>query len=166
MNDDSSSQDSLVIERTVDAPAELVWRMWTDPEQFAAWYGPAGASIPVAQMDVRVGGARFVGMEMSGPDGTMRMWFTGEFREVVENRRLVYTEAMCDEQGNVLPPSAMGMPEGHPTTTEVVVELEELDGRTAMTLTHVGVAEDSPGAAGWRMALDQLAAHAGGLQGR
>lgn len=165
MTDGNGSEDGLVIERTVDAPAALVWRMWTDPEQFAAWYGPAGASIPVARMDVRVGGARFVGMEMTGPQGPMRMWFTGEFREVVENRRLVYTEAMCDEEGNVLPPSAMGMPEGHPTTTEVVVELEELDGRTALTLTHLGVAEDSPGAAGWRMALDALSGHVQELQG-
>jgi hypothetical protein len=53
----------------------------------------------------------------------------------------------------------MGMPEGHPTTTEVLVELDDLGGRTRMTVTHVGVPEDSPGAAGWRMALDKLATH-------
>ena len=40
-------------------------------------------------------------MEMQTPDGAMRMWFAGEYREVVENERLVYTEAMSDEHGNV-----------------------------------------------------------------
>ena len=89
----------------------------------------------------------------------MQMWFTGEYREVVENQRLVYTESMSDENGNVLSPSDMGMPDGHPTTTEIIVELEDLGGRTRMVMTHVGIPEDSPGAAGWTMALDKLAAH-------
>ena len=52
----------------------------------------------------------------------------------------------------------MGMPAGHPTTTEVRVALEDVGGRTKMVMTHVGVPSDSPGAAGWTMALDKLAA--------
>jgi uncharacterized protein YndB with AHSA1/START domain len=159
MTDDSSSQNAVVIERTLDAPADLIWRMWTQPEHFAAWYGPNGASIPVAKMDVRAGGTRLVCMEMQTPNGTMQMWFTGEYREVVENKRLLYTESMSDAAGNVLSPSDLGMPEGHPTTTEVLVELDDLDGRTKMVMTHFGIPAESPGAAGWTMALDKLAAH-------
>jgi uncharacterized protein YndB with AHSA1/START domain len=159
MVEHSGSQDAVVIERTFEAPADLVWRMWTEPEHFAAWYGPAGARIPVAKMDVRVGGTRLVCMEVETPGGAMQMWFTGEYREVVENQRLVYTESMSDEDGNVRSPSEMGMPPGHPTTTEVLVELDDLGGRTKMTMTHAGVPEDSPGAAGWTMALDKLATH-------
>jgi uncharacterized protein YndB with AHSA1/START domain len=159
MADDSSSQNAVVIERTFEAPADLVWRMWTDPDHFAAWYGPTGATIPVVRMDVRVGGTRLVCMEVETSSGSMQMWFTGEYREVVEHKRLVYTESMSDEHGNVLSPPELGMPAGHPTTTEILVELDDLDGRTRMVMTHVGVAEDSPGAAGWRMAFDKLAAH-------
>jgi uncharacterized protein YndB with AHSA1/START domain len=159
MSDSSSSKD-LVIERHFDAPVDLIWQMWTDPEHFKAWYGPDGATIPVAKMDVRVGGTRLVCMEMQTPNGTMQMWFTGEYREVAENERLVYTESMADEHGNLASPSDMGMPEGHPTTTEVCVELEDVNGRTKMVMTHVGVPGDSPGAAGWAMALDKLVAHA------
>jgi uncharacterized protein YndB with AHSA1/START domain len=159
MADDSGFPNRVVIERTFEASADLVWRMWTEPEHFAAWYGPAGATIPVARMDLRVGGARRVCMEVETANGTMQMWFTGVYREVVENKRLVYTESMSDENGNLLSPSTMGLPEGHPTTTEVLVELVDLDGRTRMTMTHVGVPEDSPGAAGWTMALDKLATH-------
>ncbi len=108
-------------------------------------------------MDVRVGGARLIGMEMQTPDGLMRMWFTGEYRQVVAHRRLVYTESMSDPDGNVLPPADLGIPDGSPTTTEVTVELTEAGGRTAMILTHAGIPADSPGAAGWAMALDKLA---------
>lgn len=154
MNDDNSVR----IERTFEAPVDLIWRMWTDPDHFAAWYGPNGATVPVANMDVRVGGARLVGMEVPTPNGPMRMWFTGQFREIVEHRRLVYTEAMADADGNVLSPADAGMPEGHPTATEVIVELEDLGDRTRMVLTHAGVPADSPGATGWKMALDKLAA--------
>ena len=74
-------------------------------------------------------------------------------------RDRVYTEGMGDEDGNVMTPEQMGMPEGSPATTEVIVELEDLGGSTKMTITHVGVPADSPGAQGWGMAMDKLATH-------
>ncbi|MBT8249240.1 MAG: SRPBCC domain-containing protein, partial [Acidimicrobiia bacterium] len=148
MND----ENSVMIERTLDAPVELVWQMWTDADHFAAWYGPMGATIPKAEMDVRVGGRRLICMAMETPNGPMQMWFTGEYREVVPNQRLVYTEAMSDENGNV----QSGGQDGHPESTDVIVELEDLGGKTRMVMTHVGIPADSPGAAGWSMALDSL----------
>ena len=157
MADSNDSKDAVRIERSFDAPVDLIWQMWTNPEHFAAWYGPEGATIPVARMDVRVGGTRLISMEIHTPDGPMRMWFTGEYREVVEKKRLVYTESMSDENGNVMTASDMNMPEEHPTTTEVRVELEDVGGRTKMVMTHAGIPADSPGAAGWTMALDKLA---------
>ncbi|MEO8264568.1 MAG: SRPBCC domain-containing protein [Ilumatobacteraceae bacterium] len=159
MTEHTVSPNAVVIERILDSPAELVWKMWTEAEHFAAWYGPTGATIPVAKMDVRVGGSRLVCMEMQTPNGAMRIWFTGEYREVVEHRRLVYTESMSDEHGNIVAPTEMGMPEDHPTTTEITVELDDLGGRTKMVMTHAGIPADSPGAMGWNMALDKLAAH-------
>jgi len=151
--------DSVVIERIIDAPVELIWKMWTESEHFAAWYGPMGASIPVAKMDVQIGGRRHICMAMETPNGPTQMWFVGEYVEVVPNERLVYTESMSDEDGNVMSPAQMGMPEGSPDTTQVVVELEPLDGKTKMTMTHVGVPADSPGAGGWGMAFDKLATY-------
>jgi uncharacterized protein YndB with AHSA1/START domain len=154
-----SSQNAVTIERRFGAPAWLIWQMWTDPEHFKAWFGPNGATIPVARMDVRVGGTRLVEMQMESPGGPRQMWFVGEYREVVENERLVYTESMGDADGNVLSPSQLGLPAGHPTTTEVTVELEDLSGATRMVMTHAGIPADSPGAAGWTMALDKLSAY-------
>ena len=156
---DDRASDSVVIERTLDAPTELVWRMWTEAEHFQAWYGPTGATIPVAVIDPTVGGRRHICMEMQTPNGMMQMWFVGEHLEVTPTERLVYTESMSDEHANVVSPADMGMPPGHPETTEVIVALEAVDGRTRMILTHVGVPADSGGAAGWAMAIDKLAQH-------
>jgi uncharacterized protein YndB with AHSA1/START domain len=159
MGDASVSEDALVIERIFDAPVEVVWRMWTDPDAFKAWYGPEGATIPDAQLDVRVGGIRRVCMVVETPGGAMRMWFTGEHLEVTPTERLVYTESMTDEDGNAMSPPGSG--DDHPAATEVRVELQSRGEHTLMVLTHVGIPADSPGATGWSMALDKLAATVG-----
>lgn len=161
MTDGLSTENAVKIERTFDAPVALVWQMWTDPKHFGAWYGPAGATLHVVKMDVRVGGTRLVNMEVTTPTGPMQMWFTGEYTDVVENNRLVYTESMSNENGDIIAASDLGMPAGHPTTTEVRVEFEDLGDRTKMVMTHVGIPSDSPGAVGWAMAIDKLAAHIG-----
>lgn len=152
-------KEDVVIERIFDAAIELVWEMWTDASHFKEWYGPTGASIAVAKMDVSVGGRRHICMEVQTSNGPVQMWFTGEYREVVPPKRLVFTESMSDKDGNVVDPVAVGMPPGHPETTEVIVELEDLGGRTKMVMTHAGIPSDSPGAAGWEMAFDKLAAY-------
>jgi uncharacterized protein YndB with AHSA1/START domain len=156
MSKDTMTNDAVVIERTFNAPVAFVWRLWTEAEEFKKWYGPQGVTLPVAKMDVRVGGKRLICMEMRMPDRTMKMWFIGEYREVVPNARLVYTDSMADENGNVLSPSAMGMPEGHPATTEVTVQLEDLGGRTKMVMTHAGVPADSGGGGGWEQAFAKM----------
>ena len=153
---------SVTLERVLDAPIDVVWQMWTDAEHFAAWYGPAGATVPVIAMDVTVGGTRHFCIEMETPDGQSRMWFVGEYRVIEQPTRLVYTESMSDPDGNRVSPEAMGMPGGHPEVTEVTVELTDVDGRTRMVMTHAGIPADSPGAMGWNMALDKLEAHLAG----
>lgn len=151
MSDNTVSQDAIVIERIFDAPMDLIWQMWTEPEHFKNWYGPTGFSIPVADMDLRVGGKRLICM--ASPDGKMKMWTTGEYKEISPKTRLSYTESMADENGNVVsPPSGSNQPE----TTTVTVLLEALDRRTKMTMTHAGVPADSPGKSGWEQALDKL----------
>ncbi|MEO0485890.1 MAG: SRPBCC domain-containing protein [Pseudomonadota bacterium] len=151
-------QDWVKITRSFEAPIADVWRMWTDAELFKSWYGPMGMSVPVAEMDVTVGGLRKISMQMVTPERTMTMWFTGVYKEVSAPNRLVYTESMCDEDGTLIPPQAMGMPEGHPDITEVIVELREVDGQTEMTMVHVGVPTGTAGEGGWQQAIDKLAA--------
>ncbi len=146
------------IRRAFDAPIDVVWAMWTDPEQFKRWYGPMGMIVPTAEMDVTIGGTRKICMEMKSPERTMTMWFTGVYKEIDAPRRLVYTESMCDADGTLISPQDMGMPEGAPDVTEVIVDLDEVDGRTVMTMVHVGVPEGSAGEGGWNQAFDKLSA--------
>ena len=132
--------------------------MWTDPTHFARWYGPTGATIAHATIDATPGGTRRVCMEMPTPNGPHQMWFTGQHGDVTPPQRLTYTESMCDPDGNLLDPAAMGMPAGPPVTTEVIVELDDVDGQTRMRMTHLGIPAGSPGETGWTMAIDKLVA--------
>lgn len=138
---------AVVIERTFAAPIEKVWQMWATSEGFASWYGPQGATIPTATMDVTVGGKRHICMAMEGPQGAMEMWFAGEYIEIDEPNKLVYTEAMSDADGATNSPS-----------TTVTVEFTATDEGTHVVMTHEGVPADSPGAMGWQMAIDKLGA--------
>jgi uncharacterized protein YndB with AHSA1/START domain len=152
------------IERTFDAPIDLIWAMWTEVDHFANWYGPMGAKIPRLDMDVRVGGRRHIAMEIDTPRGLMQMYFVGEYREVDPKTRLVYTEAMADADGNMMTAEQMGMPAGAHMETLIVVELVDLGDRTKMTMTHIGVPTDSPGGQGWMMAIDKMQARVAELQ--
>lgn len=152
---DTKNRD-MVIERTIQAPAEAVWRMWTEAANFQKWYGPTGATIPSAQMDAVVGGTRHICMEMDTPGGQMQMWFKGEYLQITPLTKLVYTEYMSDKDGNTISPSDMGMPEDTPETTTVTVELTDEHNTTNMRVTHAGVPAGSPGEMGWKMALDKM----------
>ena len=158
---DSVSTQAIVIERTFNAPVELIWQLWTEAEHFKNWYGPNGFSIPVAEIDLQVGGKRLICM--ASPDGSMKMWTTGEFLEVNPTSRLVYSESLADEDGNILAESPMP---GTPVTTEVIVELEAIEGGTKMVMTHAGVPADSPGQGGWNQAFDKLTDYAGTVQSK
>lgn len=134
--------DSVRLARTLEAPRDDVWRMWTVPAEFSSWYGPDGATIEVTQWDLRSGGARRISMGVETPNGPMTMHFRGEFLEVTKPERLVYTEAMADRTH---------------TMTRVEVEFREDGDRTTVELTHHGIPAGSPGEAGWTAALDHLA---------
>ncbi|MGZ8583025.1 MAG: SRPBCC family protein [Actinomycetota bacterium] len=80
----SSDADGIVIVRVFDAPRELVFEAWTEPERFATWFGEHGSSIPLERisMDARPGGA-WSALMIHGPE-RIEIPFAGEFREVVE----------------------------------------------------------------------------------
>ena len=145
------------IERDFDAPITAVWDMWTKPENFQSWYGPNGATIPTCEMDLSVGGTRKICMAMQTPKGEMQMWFTGVYKEITAPTRLVYTEAMCDADGTLIPPSVMGMPEGTPDVTEIIVDLTETNGKTRMVMIHRGVPAGTAGEGGWKQAIEKMA---------
>ncbi|MDD1667876.1 MAG: SRPBCC domain-containing protein, partial [Methanomicrobiales archaeon] len=151
-------QQTLVITRFFDAPRELVWKAWTEPGRFVKWWGPGGFTVPVARIDLRVGG-KFLGC-MRSPDGK-DFWSTGTYREIVPLERLVMTDSFADEQGNPVPASHYGMKGDWPGELLVTVTLGEENGGTRLTLRHEGFPDrenrDLAGA-GWNQSFDKLAA--------
>jgi uncharacterized protein YndB with AHSA1/START domain len=85
------SEPGITITRTFDAPRELVWKEWTEPERFADWFGGPETEVPLSSvsMDVRPGGAWRATMLAGNPRREIQ--WTGEYREVVEPERLVLT---------------------------------------------------------------------------
>lgn len=80
---------TVVIERTFDAPASLVFEAHSRPEHLLRWYGPPGYPLTLCEIDFRVGGAcRFA---MTGPDGEQGPAFGGEYLEIVPDRRISFS---------------------------------------------------------------------------
>ena len=142
------SDREIVMARVFDAPRALVFEAYTKPEHVARWWGRTGSTLPVCDIDLRVGGAwRFVERQADGSE----YGFSGEYREIVPPERLVYTFEF------------EGMP-GH-----VVVEtltFVEHDGKTTLTSTSVfDSVEDRDGMlqsgmeAGASESYDRLAEH-------
>jgi uncharacterized protein YndB with AHSA1/START domain len=80
----------LVLTRLIDAPREKLFRAWTEPELLKQWFAPKPYTTPVAELDVRPGGASLI--VMRGPDG-QDLPNRGVYLEVVRNERLVATDA-------------------------------------------------------------------------
>ena len=91
MTEPATAQE-ITISRIFDAPRELVWKAWTEPDRLATWWGPHGWTNPLSKitMDVRPGGA-FRVISISDEDGS-EMSSHGVYREVVEPERLVFEE--------------------------------------------------------------------------
>ncbi|MCI0649659.1 MAG: SRPBCC domain-containing protein [Chloroflexi bacterium] len=153
----NSAERELVITRIFDAPRELVWKAWTEPEQLRHWWGPKSFTLPVCQVDLRVGGKYLFCMR--SPDG-QNYYSTGVYQKIDPPNEFVCTDSFADEKGNVVPASHYGLDEDFPLELQVTVTFEEIGGKTKMTLKHVGLpagetAEQT--AAGWNESFDKLA---------
>ena len=158
---DSSLNESagreIVITRVFDAPRELVWKAWTDPEHLTRWWGPKEFTSPACKIDLRVGGRYHFCMR--SPDGH-DFWSTGVYREIVEPERIVCTDSFADEEGNQVPASHYGMPGDWPEEMLITVTFEEHEGKTRMTLRQTGIPAGEMSEmteAGWSGSFDKLA---------
>ncbi len=89
----------LSITRTFAAPRDLVFRAWTEPQHLAKWWGPAGFTNPVCEVDARPGGDIWI--VMRGPDG-IDYPMSGTFQDFLAPERLVFTAVAEDADGNPL----------------------------------------------------------------
>jgi uncharacterized protein YndB with AHSA1/START domain len=145
------ADDELLIMRTFDAPAELVFSMWSDPEHFKHWMGPETFDCPVVEMDFRVGGAY---RAMIRSDAHGENWFGGVYKEIEPPTRLVFT-FIWDSGG----PS-----DG--VETVITILFREIDGKTEQIFHQAGILDaerrDSQ-MGGWSSAFNKEAAYVGSL---
>lgn len=148
----SNDEFDLVLQRVVDVPRQAVWQAWTDPEQLPFWFAPQPWTTTRCAIDLRPGGG--FSTTMRSPEGDDQP-VTGCYLEVVENRRLVWTDAL--QPG--FRPAAGGF-------MTAVIELEDHPQGTLYTARALhGSREDRDRHAemgfeqGWGQALDQLVAH-------
>src|SRR4051812_13500037 len=88
--------EEFVISREFDAPRDLVFKAWTEPERLAQWWGPKGFKIKVTNVDLRPGGMFLYGMV--APDGS-EVWGKFIYREIVPPERMVFINSFSDENG-------------------------------------------------------------------
>jgi uncharacterized protein YndB with AHSA1/START domain len=117
----NKAERKLIVERVFDAPRELVWKAWTEPEHMARWWGPRGWTTTNERMDVRPGGVWHYCMR--GPEGA-ESWGKSVYREIVEPERLVYYDVFSDSDGNTV--------EGMPGML-ITLELADLGDKTKLT---------------------------------
>jgi uncharacterized protein YndB with AHSA1/START domain len=130
----------LVVTRVFDAPRELVFRVWTEPERVRRWWGPEGFTMPYCDIDLRPGGI-FLRC-MRSPEG-QDFWVTGVFREIVAPERLVITDSFADAEGNVVPPAPYGVGPDMPLERLVTVTFEEPAPRGAGSAWGMGLVDFS-----------------------
>jgi uncharacterized protein YndB with AHSA1/START domain len=146
----------LVLERTLDAPRDLVWRAWSDPEHLKRWWAPRPYQTPEVEMDMKPGGAFYT--RMTGPDGFDSRG-TGCFLEIVEGARIVWTSALLPGWRPAADPEDCG---GFPFTAIVTLE-DAGEGRTRYTAvalhrneTDREIHEKMGFQEGWGTCADQL----------
>lgn len=111
----------IVVTRIFDAPRELLWKVWTQPEHLVHWFGSEDWMLVECEIDLRPGGIWKYCMQ--GPTGG-KSWGLAVYHEVVEPERLVYTDYFADAEGNPVE----GMPEAL-----VTVKFSKNQGKTTYT---------------------------------
>ena len=124
------SDREVVVTRTFDAPARLVFEAWTNPKLFKQWWVPRsmGMTLRSCEVDVRTGGKYRL---VFGDDPANPMAFFGKYLDVVPNRRIVWTNEESGADGSV-----------------TTVTFEENNGKTTLVMSELYPTKEALDAAG------------------
>lgn len=156
-NKKSTEQSPIVeVTRIFRAPLEWVWKAWSDSEIIRKWWGPMGYVSLYAKNDFRVGGKYLFDME--SPDGKI-IWSAGEYKEIIPNEKIVYTDQFADKDGNSISPNDIGLRGMWPKNLYVTVEFEKMEhNQTKMILSHMGIPREMHDeyVDGWNQSMDKF----------
>lgn len=146
VSDALTEERTLVIMRMFDAPRELVFKLWSDPQHLARWMGPRDYPAMQADNDFRVGGKWRIGLRAL--DGSTELWQNGVYREIEAPKKLAFTFVWEGNMG--------GTP---PNETFVSILFEDTGGKTRMTFKQFifDTVQNRDGHnGGWNSAFDRL----------
>jgi uncharacterized protein YndB with AHSA1/START domain len=125
-----ASKRAFVVERTFDAPRDLVWQAWTKAEHMAGWWGPKGCTLGIKSFDFWPGGIFHYDMTFSTG---ARMFGRFLMREIVKGRRLVFFSGFATEGGSI---ARAPFSQTWPLETETVVSFDDAgSGKTLVRLS-------------------------------
>jgi uncharacterized protein YndB with AHSA1/START domain len=127
---ESSGKEQFVINRTFDAPLDVMFQMWTDPKHLSKWLPPTGFEMQFIRSDIQTGRSTFWFMTNNAD---VKMYGRAEYLKIEKPGRLVYTQQFCDEHENISRhPKAPTWPATMITTVELTAEAPD---RTRVTVT-------------------------------
>jgi uncharacterized protein YndB with AHSA1/START domain len=142
MSNDPSTQTAekrnIVLIRVIDAPVEMVWKAWTDPEFVNRWWGPKGWTSPSCKIDFREGG-KFVFHMRPPKDLDMPDHFTsGVYKKIVPLELIEFTQGLSDKDGNRIDPAILNMPPDFPEEIPSALTFKRIGNKTELTAIEYG----------------------------
>ncbi len=127
----------IEVTKTFNAPVEMVWQVWVDPELVKRWWGPKDFISPVANIDFREGGKSLVSMKASKEMGGQEWYSVWEYVKITPLKTIEFIQSLSDKDGNKIEPAKVGMPPDFPKDIKTVVTFGEVaNGKTEMTVTE------------------------------
>ena len=142
--------NEFTIKREFDAPRDLVWKVWTEPEHLSHWMTPAGSKMEVHKYDFRVGGENHYCQR--SPNGG-EVWGKSVFREIDPPRKLVVLQSFSDPHGNI---TRAPMSKTWPERILSVCTFEEAGRKTLLTLVWSPYEADEESIATFNGATDGM----------
>ena len=127
----------IEVTRTFNAPVEMVWQVWVDPELVKRWWGPKHFISPVAKIDFREGGKSIVSMKAPKEMGGQEFYSVWEYIKIIPLQSIEFIQSLSDKDGNKIDPVKLGMPADFPKDIKTVVTFKAVaKNQTEMTVTE------------------------------
>lgn len=128
--------DDLVVTRIIDAPLELVWKAWTEPEHVMKWWGPKYYTSPSCKIDLREGGKYIFCMRAPQEHGGQEHYTAGVYKKIIPMEYLEFTQSLTDKNGNPIDPVQVGMPSDFPAEIRTSIRFKAKGEMTELIITE------------------------------
>ena len=129
-------REDLVVTRIIDAPIELVWKAWTEPEHVMKWWGPKHYTSPSCKIDLREGGKYVFCMRAPEDQGGQVHYTSGIYKKIIPMEYLEFTQGLSDQDGHPIDPTQVGMPADFPAEIRTSIVFKRKGEMTELVITE------------------------------